>query len=452
MRVEIGHRGGPLPDTSHIPTLRLQEQDLDNRALRRSFMKCPTIALAALGYIATIAAASKAQTETPALPSLLAMKVSDEEGYRIEEGFLRVKINNRLVLLQGLVVKKADAVGKLPIMILTHGTNSSARERQEMTPRGTKDSDLRLLRAYAQRGWLTVYALRRGYGQSDGPIPVAVTKCDGSPPSVQEFFDADADDLEAVVTSIVQREDADPDRIMAFGVSGGGGAVVALSARNIPGLKVIINVSGGLRTTGCSDAQNHERLIAAARYYGTKSKVPNLWYYAETDEYVPGPTAAEMRSAYLEGGGYARLTHYGKITDSVTDKEVNGHQLWSKQRVQIMVDIDNYLRSAGLPTWDINEAKRLGEKIKTPADRLEGYLAAPGYKALALSTTNNAGLRYYYGAATLELAKEGALTACNKSNPEHICKIVDPPESKQPPQSEEATKVKATDQERPITP
>ena len=68
------------------------------------------------------------------------------------------------------------------------------------------------------------------------------------------------------------------------------------------------------------------------------------------DEYVPGPTAAEMRSAFLEGGGYARLTHYGKITDSVTDKEVDGHQLWSKQRVQIMVDIDNYLRSAGLPT------------------------------------------------------------------------------------------------------
>jgi dienelactone hydrolase len=389
------------------------------------------IGVAALACTAIITAAPKARTETPALQSPLAIKVSDEEGFRIEEGFLRVKINNRLVLLQGLVVKKADAAGKLPIMIITHGTNPSARARQEMTPRGTKDGDLRLLRAYAQRGWLAVYALRRGYGQSDGPIPVAVTKCDGSSPTVQEFFDADADDLEAVVTYIGQREDADPDRIMAFGVSGGGAAVVALSARNIPGLKVIINVSGGLRTIGCSDAQNHERLIAAARHYGTKSKVPNLWYYAETDEYAPGPTAAEMRSAFLEGGAYARLTHYGKIIDPMTDKEVDGHQLWSKQRVQIMVDIDNYVRSAGLPTWDINEAKRLAEKIKVPADRLEGYLAVPGYKALAQST--NAGLRFYYGAATLELAKDGALTACRKSNPENICRVVDPPEDPTPP-------------------
>jgi hypothetical protein len=28
----------------------------------------------------------------------------------------------------------------------------------------------------------------------------------------------------------------------------------------------------------------------------------------------------------------------------------------------------------------------------------------------------------------LELAKEGAITACKKYNPGHICKIVDPPE------------------------
>jgi len=147
--------------------------------------------------------------------------------------------------------------------------------------------------------------------------------------------------------------------------------VVALGARNIPGLKVIVNISGGLRTPGCSDAQNGERLVAAARHYSTRSRVPNLWYYAETDQYAPGPTVAEMRSGFLEGGGYAKLTHYGKITDSTTGKEIDGHQLWSKQRVQIMVDIDNDLRSNGLPTRDINEAKRLAEKIKASANSLE---------------------------------------------------------------------------------
>jgi len=137
---------------------------------------------------------------------------------------------------------------------------------------------MRLLRAYTQRGWLAVYVLRRGHGQSDGPIPVVVTKCDGSSPTVQEFSDADADDLEATLAYIGQREDADTSRIITLGVSGGGLAVVALGARNTPGLKVMVNISGGLRTTACSDAQNSERLVMAARDYGTRSKVPNRWY------------------------------------------------------------------------------------------------------------------------------------------------------------------------------
>ena len=72
-------------------------------------------------------------------------------------------------------------------------------------------------------------------------------------------------------------------RIMASGVAGGGAAVVALGARDILGLKVIINVSGGLRTTGCSDAQNRERLVKAARQYGTKPRVPMSRLAAGTD-------------------------------------------------------------------------------------------------------------------------------------------------------------------------
>ena len=94
-----------------------------------------------------------------------------------------------------------------------------------------------------------------------------------------------------------------------------------------------------------------------------------------------------------------------------------------------MVDIDNYLRSNGLPTRDANEAKRLAENINASANSLEVYLAAPDYKALAQSTTKSTGLGYFYGAATLELAKEGAITACKKYNPGHTCALVDPPES-----------------------
>jgi len=375
------------------------------------------------------------QAGAPASSASSALHTTIEEGYRIDEGFFRVTIKGRPYLLQGLVVEKTDAAGKLPIMIITHGTHSSANARQEMTPRGTKDSHVPLLRAYAQRGWLAVYVLRRGYGQSDGPIPVPVTKCDGSSPTLQEFSEADADDLQATLAYIEQREDADANRIMAFGMCGGGAAVVALGAREIPGLKIIVNVSGGLHNSGCSDVQNRERLINVARHYGSKSRVPNLWYYAQNDQYLPEQSVVEMRSAFLEGGGYAKLTHYGKIIDFATEKEVDGHQLWSKRASTIMLDIDNYLRSKGrLPTWNTDEAKRLTERMKIKTSELiEGYMASHDYKALAQSTTKHTGLAYFYGAATFELAKEGAITACKKYYPGHTCKVVDPPESASSP-------------------
>jgi len=71
-----------------------------------------------------------------------------------------------------------------------------------------------------------------------------------------------------------RREDTDASRVMALGVSGGGGAVVALSARNNPGLKVVVNVSGGFALI--NRERNSDRLTEAMPYYGARSKIPNL--------------------------------------------------------------------------------------------------------------------------------------------------------------------------------
>jgi dienelactone hydrolase len=142
-----------------------------------------------------------------------------------------------------------------------------------------------LVRDYARRGWLGVFVLRRAYGQSDGPDPVTGFKCDSPTPSYQDAIDAAADDLEATLNYIGRREDADLSRIMALGVSGGGAAVVALSIRNIPGLQIVVNVSGGFTLVSCD--KNSDRLVEAVRYYGTKTKIPNLWYYAKNDNIAP---------------------------------------------------------------------------------------------------------------------------------------------------------------------
>src|SRR5262249_52112060 len=199
-------------------------------------------------------------------------------------------------------------------------------------------------------------------------------------------MDAAADDLEATLNYVGRREDADSSRMVALGVSGGGGAVVALSTRNIPGLKAVVNVSGGLSLQSCDN--NADRLIEAMRNYGTRSRVPNLWYYAKTDSIFPDQTVVKMRAAFLEGGGYAKLVHYPTLAVA---PNIDGHNLWGKQTSMIMLDVDGFIRKHNLPTWDYSESRALLEKhgIKRWAHFIELYVASPGYKALAKSTTSD---------------------------------------------------------------
>jgi pimeloyl-ACP methyl ester carboxylesterase len=189
-------------------------------------------------------------------------------------------------------------------MLIAHGTSGSAKARQEPSPRGAKDGDVRILRAHAQCRWLAVYVLRRGYGQSDGLIPVAVTKQDGSSPTVQELSDADADDLEATLAYIGQCEDADTSRVMTLGISGGGLAVVALGARNTPGLKVISFGTFDLVAWCCVVLMRRSPFGYRCRKSCAVHRRCYLWYYTQTDQY--GARANSCRDALSISRGWRR--------------------------------------------------------------------------------------------------------------------------------------------------
>src|SRR4051794_2917072 len=119
--------------------------------------------------------------------------------------------------------------------------------------------------------------MRRGFGASDGPMPVQVS-CAST--SFIDRFAADADDLEATLKLVSQRPDADPARMLAIGVSAGGAAITALSARNPKGLAAAVNVSGGVRFQACP---KEDMLVEAFKTYGATSRVPTLWVYAQND-------------------------------------------------------------------------------------------------------------------------------------------------------------------------
>jgi len=326
-----------------------------------------------------------------------------------DAGFLRVTIGGRLVRLESLTVKRADATGRLPIALIAHGKPTT---QGRMSDQHVQDN-IRQARDLARRGWLAVVVMRRGFGASDGPQPVPLT-CTST--SLLGRFDGDADDLAATLNTIAQRTDADATRIIAIGVSAGGAAVTALSARNPPGLVAVVNVSGGLRFESCP---KEDALLSAFRGYGTKSRVPSLWIYAKNDSFFGPELVERMRGAFLDGGGDAKLV-------MLEPEGKDGHAIFSTAagRVKWLPEMDGFLRFLKLPTWTRTDVNALMQKLGTPERSrafIERYIAAPSEKALAREK-GGPYLSQSAGSATVEQARARAVEACQRTKP--ACELV----------------------------
>lgn len=353
------------------------------------------------------------------IPHLILMAVllcagpaaGQEESDLVEDpAFLRVTISERTVRLEALVVKRKNAEGKLPIALIAHGKPPT--QGRMLDDRAIQY--VRQARDLARRGYLAVVTMRRGYGASDGPAPVPLS-C--ASPSLLGRFASEADDLQATLTAIGKRPDADPARMIAIGVSAGGAAVAALSARNPPGLVGVINVSGGLRFPSCP---KDDALVAAFREYGSKSRVPQLWIYAKNDSFFPSELVERMQSAFLDGGGDIKLVMFD------ADERYDGHLIFqhANGRGKWLPQMDAFLRFHKLPTWTRDDVTALLKKLnaKEPSRGfVENYIAGPSEKALARQKSGTF-MSSTYGARTPEDARKAATESCEKRN--QPCEIV----------------------------
>jgi dienelactone hydrolase len=325
--------------------------------------------------------------------------------------------------LEGLVIRKSDAQGRLPIAVLMNGGASTATAGTA----ATAATYAHYARDLARRGWLTVVTIRRGFGKSEGPKPTPIA-CEAA--SLGAWAAAAADDLQATIGNVSQRPDADASKVIVIGSEIAGVAAVALSARNPPGLVGVVSVSGGLQSE--SNCPISDILVDAYKNFGTKNRVPNLWIYSRNDK-VFGPDLAErFHTAFLDAGGDVKFVMFfgeGNVGTAIFGQATTA---WYAQ-------MDGFLRARGLPTWSFADVKDVVDRLKI-VDRLERenlrgqliqyYFSAPGDKAIAFSPTLqaewvrpqnqvNAGPRLpvnsQTGAKSLDDARNGALAACQKA-------------------------------------
>lgn len=325
--------------------------------------------------------------------------------------------------LEGLIIRKTDAQGRLPIALIVNGGAATATGGAG----ATAATYARYARDLARRGWLAVVTIRRGFGQSEGPKPVPIT-CQAA--SLDAWTNAAADDLQATIDNVAKRPDADPGKVIVIGSEIGGVAAVALSARNPPGLVGVVSVSGGLQSE--SNCPINDLLVETYKGFATRNRIPNLWIYATSDKTFGPDLAERLHSAFLDAGGDVKFVMFFR------DGNV-GTAIFGQATAAWYAQMDGFLRARGLPTWSVTDVWNVIDRLKI-ADRMERensaevlmqrYFVAPGEKAVAFSPTLQAGwvrpqnklgaeprlpLIFQTGSRSLDDARNGALAACQKA-------------------------------------
>jgi dienelactone hydrolase len=326
-----------------------------------------------------------------------------------EQTFLTIKNGDKSYRLEAVIVKPANASGRLPVALITHGKDRAlgmtAQRASWMLPQA---------RDMAHRGYMAVAVVRRGYGLSDGTPGLAPSapfvSCQQQ--DFEKAFDAEAEDLEAALRVIAERPDADGARMIAMGPSVGGGAVIALAARAPKGLVAAINVSGGMHvSTAAGPCQFEASLANAMRSYGSRTRVPTLWLYAENDKLFGPQLVRSMHAAYTGANGKATLKMFGPLGE-------DGHALFAlaQGRLQYLTELDRFLRLQNLPTWtaaQLEAAMKSGGLAPTARAQTENYFAAPTPKVM-VATRDGRSMFWQAAGGDLAEVRNRALETCQQ--------------------------------------
>jgi dienelactone hydrolase len=265
---------------------------------------------------------------------------------------------------------------------------------------------------FAQRGYVSLVIVRRGYGNSGGEQDGTHGGCNANG-SFEESGEAAADDLRHAVEYAERNlPEVDTTHVISSGVSTGGFTQVALTADPPRGLETAISFAGGRGGDGSGHLCNEAGFEAALHDFGKHSHTPMLWIYAENDKWFTPTFARRFLSSFQSGGGTAQFVL------APPDGE-DGHHLYAHPTAW-SATVERYLGEHELLPVNPPYPPPAVPNVEPPSELSErareffrtGYLTGGRYKAFA---TDGGGA---YGSSTgqfsQQLADDHALSNCNQ--------------------------------------
>jgi dienelactone hydrolase len=196
------------------------------------------------------------------------------------------------------VILRPPGPGPFPLMVMNHGSTQSAERRMAMA---LPDYGA-LARWFVRRGYAVALPQRPGHGATAGPYLEDQNGCDDA-----DFLTAGygaADSIAAAIAYLTTQPFVRRGGVIVVGQSAGAWGALALASRNPGGVTAVIAFAPGRGGRSYDRAGVNcvpERLVDAARRYGTTARLPTLWLYTENDSYFPPRLSRRLFEAFRTG-------------------------------------------------------------------------------------------------------------------------------------------------------
>jgi len=198
---------------------------------------------------------------------------------------------------------KTEAPARL--VVISHGSPPVAADRLTMRPAACSSEAVRW---FLERGFVTVQAMRRGYGDTGGSYDESSGTCSAA--DYEASGRESARDIAAVVDYAAALPYARRDGVVLVGQSAGGWATLAMAARNDPRVAAYVDMAGGrgghVHLQANANCRPDQLALAAGRF-GASARAPMLWVFAANDSYFAPDIVQAMYAAFTAAGGRADL-------------------------------------------------------------------------------------------------------------------------------------------------
>lgn len=205
----------------------------------------------------------------------------------------------RNVLMRSTVFRPPGA-GPFPLVVINHGSSQRLEQRASLSVPAFET----MAQWFAARGHAVVVPQRPGHGETGGSYLEDQRGCDEADYHGSGLRTADS--IAAAIDYMTGQPFVRRTGVVVVGFSAGGWGALALASRNPRGVAAVINFAGGRGGRVNGQAGNNcapDRLVEAARAFGSTARIPSLWLYAENDSFFPPALSKRMADAYRSAGG-----------------------------------------------------------------------------------------------------------------------------------------------------